>query len=60
MVRWYNPWGARTTRCSHYWPKWKEFKHLPPEEVRRVQELLNNRPRKVLGYRTPSEAFRAG
>ena len=46
--------------ARQYWPKWKEFKHLPPEEVRRVQELLNNRPRKVLGYRTPTEAFRAG
>ena len=46
--------------ARQYWPKWKEFKHLPPEDVRRVQELLNNRPRKVLGYRTPSEAFRAG
>ena len=42
------------------WPKWKEFKHLSPEQVRRVQELLNNRPRTALGYRTPSEAFRAG
>lgn len=25
-----------------------------------MKELLNNRPRKALGYRTPSEAFRAG
>ena len=31
-----------------------------PTLRRRVQELFNNRPRKVLGYRTPSEAFRAG
>ena len=46
--------------ARQYWPKWKEFNHLPPEEVRRVQELLNNRPRKVLGYRTPSEASRNG
>ena len=37
--------------ARQYRPKWKEFKHLPPEEVRRVQELLNNRPRKALGYR---------
>ena len=41
--------------ARQYWPKWKEFKHLPPKEVRRVQELLNNRPRKTLGYRTPGE-----
>ena len=46
--------------AREYWPKWKEFKHLPMEEVQRVQGLLNNRPRKALGYRTPAEVLRAG
>lgn len=46
--------------ARQYWPKWKEFKHVPPEEVARVQGHLNNRPRKVLGYRTPAEVLRAG
>ena len=46
--------------ARQYWPKWKEFMHLPPKEVRRVQELLNSWPRKALGCRTPTEAFRSG
>ena len=43
--------------ARQYWPKWKEFKHVPPEEV---QRLLNNRPRKALGYRTPAVVLQAG
>ena len=34
------------------------MKDLRLEEVRRVQRLLNYRPRKALGYRTPTEASR--
>ena len=41
-----------------YFPKSTDFKTLDPAEVKRVQELLNNRPRRVLGYRTPAEVFR--
>ncbi len=51
-----------------YFPKSTDFKTLDPAEVKRVQELLNNRPRPqdsascrlllVLGYRTPAEVFR--
>ena len=40
-----------------YFPKSTDFKTLDPAEVKRVQELLNNRPRRVLGYRTPAEVF---
>ena len=43
-----------------YWPKWKAFKHVPPEEWAQVQGHLNNRPRKALGYRTPAEVLQAG
>ena len=46
--------------ARQYWPKWKQFNHVPPEEVQRVQGLLNNRPRKALGYRTPAEVLQAG
>ena len=41
-----------------YFPKSTDFKTLDPAAVKRVQELLNNRPRRVLGYRTPAEVFR--
>ena len=46
------------TNCleRQHCPKWKEFKHLPEEEVWRVQGLLNDRPRKALGYHMPNEA----
>ncbi len=39
-------------------PKSTDFRTIDPAEVRRVQDALNNRPRRCLGYRTPAEAFR--
>ena len=33
---------------------------MPPEEVQRLRGLLNNRPRKALGCRTPGEVLQAG
>ncbi len=30
---------------------------ITDQEVAKVENLLNNRPRKVLGYRTPKEIF---
>lgn len=40
-----------------YFPKGSDLAQLPDAEVRRVGDLLNNRPRKTLGYRTPNEIF---
>jgi transposase, IS30 family len=40
-----------------YFPKKKSFLEIRQEEVERVEFLLNNRPRKVLNYMTPIEAF---
>jgi len=40
-----------------YLPKGTSFQEVSEEEVRTVQEALNNRPRKVLGYRTPHNVF---
>jgi IS30 family transposase len=40
-----------------YFPKGCDFRGLTWKEVRRVQERLNHRPRKTLGYRTPHEVF---
>ncbi len=39
-------------------PKPTDFRTVDPAEVRRVQDALNDRPRRCLGYRTPAEAFR--
>ena len=38
-----------------YLPKGSSFEHLTEESVLYIQEQLNNRPRKMLGYLTPKE-----
>jgi transposase, IS30 family len=40
-----------------YFPKGCDLANLTETEVQRVVELLNNRPRKTLRYRTPNEIF---
>jgi len=40
-----------------FFPKGTEFEKVPLREIRRVQDLLNGRPRKVLDYEKPFEAF---
>lgn len=38
-----------------YFPKWTSFSEISDSEVYRVQEKLNNRPRKCLWYLSPRE-----
>lgn len=38
-----------------YFPKGTDFRDISYVEVQRVENLLNNRPRACLGYRTPNE-----
>lgn len=40
-----------------YFPKGTDFRNISPAEVRRVENLLNNRPRACLNFRTPLEVF---
>jgi len=40
-----------------YFPKKKNFSTINNHEVFYVAQKLNNRPRKLLGYKTPQEAF---
>ena len=40
-----------------YFPKGTDFRDVTHYEVREVENLLNNRPRACLGYRTPTEVF---
>lgn len=40
-----------------YFPKKYEFAKISDKDLQRVEDLLNNRPRKTLGYRTPNEVF---
>jgi transposase, IS30 family len=40
-----------------YFPKKLEFATITDQDLQQVEDLLNNRPRKTLGYRTPNEVF---
>lgn len=42
-----------------YLPKSSDFEQVTDEQVQWIEERLNNRPRKVLEYRTPFEIFYA-
>lgn len=42
-----------------YLPKDTNMNTITEEQVYRIQEILNNRPRKKLGYLTPNQALRA-
>lgn len=40
-----------------FFPKGSEFTHITKEQIIEVQNNLNYRPRKTLGYKTPAEVF---
>lgn len=42
-----------------YLPKKTDFATISSYRVRKIENLLNNRPRKCLNYKTPSEVFTA-
>ncbi len=53
--RWTNENG---NRCIRKWlPKWTSFEWLSDEEVEKIETMINNKPRKLLQYRTPYEVF---
>jgi len=41
-----------------FFPKGTDFKNISEDELKRVERLLNQRPRKILGFRTPEEVFK--
>lgn len=58
----HSPWqrGANEN-CNgllrQYFPRGTSFRKVAGEAIRKAVDLLNNRPRKCLGYRTPAEVF---
>ena len=40
-----------------YFPKKYDFSKITDQELQQVEDRLNNRPRKTLGFRTPNEVF---
>ena len=42
-----------------YFPRSMDLRTATVDDLHRVEELLNNRPRKILGWSTPAAAFAA-
>ncbi|MCB1662200.1 MAG: IS30 family transposase [Pseudomonadales bacterium] len=58
----YAPWQRGTNENTngllhHYFPKGIDWRKVTDQMLATVVEKLNNRPRKYLNYRTPSEVF---
>ena len=58
----YSSWQRGTNENTNglvrqYFPKKTDFTPLSEDDIQHVTDRLNNRPRKVLAFRTPSEVF---
>ncbi len=40
-----------------FFPKGTDFNTIRAEEIKRVEDWINNRPMKVLGFKTPYEKY---
>ncbi|PJB55974.1 MAG: IS30 family transposase, partial [Candidatus Infernicultor aquiphilus] len=40
-----------------FFPKGTDFSKVSLKNIKRVQDMLNDRPRKTLGFLTPHEVF---
>lgn len=57
-----SPWERATNENTNglirqYFPKGTNFRSVTRAKIKRVQRLLNTRPRKTLGWKTPQEAM---
>jgi len=62
FARPYHAWERGTNENTNgllrqFFPKGTDFSGVNPRWVQQVVDLLNNRPRKCLGYRTPAETM---
>lgn len=60
----YHSWERGTNENTNglvrqYFPKKTNFATVTQADVRRVERILNNRPRKCLDFKTPNQVFRA-
>lgn len=58
----YSPWQRGTNENTNglirqYFPKGTDFATISDYQIKKVQNLLNTRPRKALGWKTPIEAM---
>lgn len=64
FARPYHSWERGTNENTNgllrqFFPKGTDFSGVNPREVEQAVGLLNNRPRKCLGYRTPAEVVQS-
>lgn len=58
----YSSW-QRWTNKKHNWyvrwfiPKWEDINKRSNEEIQKIQNIINHKPRKILGYKTPYEVY---
>lgn len=62
FARTYSSWQRGTNENRNglvrfYLPRDTDLDQLSPRQIRQVEELINNRPVKLLGYKTPNEVF---
>jgi IS30 family transposase len=58
----YQSWQKGTVEQGHrklrwYFPKGTDFSTVSFAEIKRVENLINNKPAKCLGYRKPADVF---
>ena len=58
----HSPWQRGSNENANglireYLPKGADLNSFSDQDLRRIESALNNRPRKVLGFRTPAEVF---
>lgn len=58
----YSPWQRGTNENTNglirqYFPKGTDFRNVAVEDIHHTEAELNGRPRKILGFATPSEKF---
>lgn len=58
----HSPWERGTNENTNgllrqYFPKGSDLSKIPYAELKRVQDELNNRPRKILNWQTPNEVM---
>ena len=56
----YSSWERATNENTNglirrYLPKRTDFNEISEKQLEGIQEKLNNRPRKIIGYKTPKE-----